>query len=238
MTCPCCSERHKPVYMDGCDQCRARWISRLPAKTRDEQLQRLPRLREQARAAWDRERQTAALYALSICAMTSATAVGLLRLFDRFRWLAGEQAVSSGVRLIGCAICFWLHAPIGGFLLAWALGSLASFLYLGGLAWREMRRRDLLAGFTLAGPLGAARTMGLDQMGRGRAWKDVRMDVNAPASLWPAGLALRGNIRPACTRCLPSKLKGGGFNGKPVSVSAADMRFRRCPRNGQRGACC
>jgi O-antigen/teichoic acid export membrane protein len=97
----------------------------------------------------------AALYALSIFAMTSATAVGLLRLFDRFRWLAGEQAVSSGVRLIGCAICFWLHAPIAGFLLAWALGSLASFLYLAGLAWREMRRRDLMRGFTLAGPLSA-----------------------------------------------------------------------------------
>jgi O-antigen/teichoic acid export membrane protein len=97
----------------------------------------------------------AALYALSIFAMTSATAVGLLRLFDRFRWLAGEQAVSSGVRLIGCAICFWLHAPIGGFLLAWALGSLASFVYLASLAWREMRRRDLMQGFTLAGPLSA-----------------------------------------------------------------------------------
>ncbi len=97
----------------------------------------------------------AALYALSIFAMTSATAVGLLRLFDRFRWLAGEQAVSSGVRLIGCAVAYWLHASIDGFLLAWALGSLASFLYLAGLAWREMRRRGLLQGFTLAGPLSA-----------------------------------------------------------------------------------
>ena len=95
----------------------------------------------------------AALYALSIFAMTSATAVGLLRLFDKFSWLAGEQAVSSGVRLIGCAICYWIHAPIGGFLLAWALGSLASFLYLGCMALREMHRHDLLHDFSLAGPL-------------------------------------------------------------------------------------
>lgn len=95
----------------------------------------------------------AALYALSIFAMTSATAVGLLRLFDKFRWLAGEQAVSSGVRLIGCAVAYWLHAPIGGFLLAWALGSLASFLYLGLLALREMHRHHLLHDFSLAGPL-------------------------------------------------------------------------------------
>ncbi len=97
----------------------------------------------------------AALYALSIFAMTSATAVGLLRLFDRFRWLAGEQAVSSGVRLIGCAVAYLLDASIVGFLFAWALGSLASFLYLAGLAWREMRKRDLTQGFSLAGPLSA-----------------------------------------------------------------------------------
>ena len=97
----------------------------------------------------------AALYALTIFAMTSATAVGLLRLFDRFRWLAGEQAVSSGVRLIGCAVALWLDASIVGFLLAWALGSLASFLYLAVLAWREMGKRDLRQGFTLAGPLSA-----------------------------------------------------------------------------------
>lgn len=95
----------------------------------------------------------AALYALSIFAMTSATAVGLLRLFDKFRWLAGEQAVSSGVRLIGCAIAYWMHASIGGFLLAWALGSLASFLYLGCLALREMHRHGLLHDFSLSGPL-------------------------------------------------------------------------------------
>lgn len=97
----------------------------------------------------------AALYALTIFGMTSATSVGLLRLFDRFRWLAGEQAVSSGVRLIGCAVAFWLDASILGFLLAWALGSLASFLYLAVLAWREMHRRDLLRGFKLVGPLSA-----------------------------------------------------------------------------------
>ena len=34
--------------MDGCDQCKARWIARLIKRARDEQLQRLPRLREQA----------------------------------------------------------------------------------------------------------------------------------------------------------------------------------------------
>lgn len=59
-----------------------------------------------------------ALYALSIGVMTSATGVGLLRLFDRFRYLAGQQAVSSFVRMIGCGICALAGAEIQWFLAA------------------------------------------------------------------------------------------------------------------------
>lgn len=95
----------------------------------------------------------AALYCLSIAMMTSATSVGLLRLFDRFRFLAGEQAVSSVVRLVGCAIAFAQDASIGWFLTAWAAGTVASFLYVLVVAWWDLMRRKLLQGFTLAGPL-------------------------------------------------------------------------------------
>lgn len=95
----------------------------------------------------------AALYALSIAMMTSATSVGLLRLFDRFRFLAGEQAVSSIVRLAGCAVAFAYDASIGWFLAAWAAGTVASFFYVLGVAWWDLARRKLLQGFSLAGPL-------------------------------------------------------------------------------------
>ena len=103
---------------------------------------------------WPRElAPAAALYALSIAMMTSATSVGLLRLFDRFRFLAAEQAVSSAVRLAGCAAAFACHASIGWFLAAWAAGTVASFLYVLAVAWWDLARRKLLQGFTLAGPL-------------------------------------------------------------------------------------
>lgn len=93
-----------------------------------------------------------ALYALSIGVMTSATGVGLLRLFDRFRYLAAEQAVSSLVRMIGCAICALTQAPIQYFLLVWAAGTFASFFYIATIAIRDLTRRGLLTGFTLIGP--------------------------------------------------------------------------------------
>jgi len=96
----------------------------------------------------------AALYSLTIAVMTSATSVGLLRLFDKFRYLAGEQAVSSTVRLAVTGLAFLLNAPLWGYLLAWAAGPIASFCYVGTIAWREMGRRDLLRGFSLFGPVG------------------------------------------------------------------------------------
>ncbi|MBO9544776.1 lipopolysaccharide biosynthesis protein [Caulobacter sp.] len=93
-----------------------------------------------------------ALYALSIGVMTSATGVGLLRLFDRFRFLAAQQAVSSLVRMIGCAICAVTNAPIQWFLLAWAAGTFVSFFYIAGIAIWDLNKRGLLQGFTLVGP--------------------------------------------------------------------------------------
>ena len=52
MTCQCCANRRNHVYMDGCDQCKARWIARLPGVLRERELQRLPELRDAARAEY------------------------------------------------------------------------------------------------------------------------------------------------------------------------------------------
>ena len=38
--------------MNGCQQCKARWIARLPGRLRDEFLQRLPELHDTARAEY------------------------------------------------------------------------------------------------------------------------------------------------------------------------------------------
>ncbi len=97
----------------------------------------------------------AALYTLTVMFTTSATSVGVLRLFDRFRYLAGEQAINSTVRLIGSGIAFLLHAPLWAFLIAWAAGPMVSFCYISTIAWRALNQRKLLQGFSMIGPLGA-----------------------------------------------------------------------------------
>lgn len=100
-------------------------------------------------------RGEAALYALTIASLAPACQIGLLRLFDRFALLSMQQAISSAVRLVGGIIGFVTDAPVGFFLITWGAGSIAAFLYVAVLAWRELGRRDMLRDFPLSGPLTA-----------------------------------------------------------------------------------
>ncbi|CAN7217541.1 lipopolysaccharide biosynthesis protein [Phenylobacterium sp. LjRoot225] len=93
----------------------------------------------------------AAAYALSVMFITAAAPLGVLRLLDRFDVLAGQAAVTSLVRLVGCALGYVLHADLGFFLVVWALGTVAGFVLLALAAWRELGRRGLLQGFSWRG---------------------------------------------------------------------------------------
>ena len=94
----------------------------------------------------------AAVYALSVMFITAAAPLGILRLLDRFDVLAGQAAVISLVRLIGCGLGYMLHADLVFFLAVWALGTIAGFVMLAYAAWRELDRQGLLQGFRWLGP--------------------------------------------------------------------------------------
>ncbi len=57
------------------------------------------------------------------------------------------------MRLIGCALCFTLHAPIEAYLAAWAAGTVTAFIYVNGVALWDLNRRQLLKDFSFRGPL-------------------------------------------------------------------------------------
>ena len=105
------------------------------------------------RLGWPGNAGLAAAYVTSTVFMVSATPLGLLRLFDRFDLLARQTALVSVVRLAGAMLAFFLEAPLWAYLLVWASGTAASFVYLLAGAWRELVRRDLIAGFAWRGPL-------------------------------------------------------------------------------------
>lgn len=99
------------------------------------------------------EAPAAALFMLSIAFMVSATPLGLLRLFDRFDVLAWQAGLISLFRVVGGVVAFLLGTGMEGFLLATALATFGSWLYLAGSAVIELKKRGLLTDFSWRGPL-------------------------------------------------------------------------------------
>lgn len=100
-----------------------------------------------------KEAPAAALYMLSIAFMVSATPLGLLRLFDRFDVLAWQAGLISLIRLVAGVIVLLAWPTMEGFLLASAVATVGSWLYLAGSAMGELNRRGLLKDFSWGGPL-------------------------------------------------------------------------------------
>jgi O-antigen/teichoic acid export membrane protein len=95
----------------------------------------------------------AALFMLTIAFMVSATPVGLLRIFDRFDVMARQAALIALLRMVA-SVAAWLWMPnLTGFMIAFAVGTVGSWLYLAGSALGELRRRKLLDGFRWRGRL-------------------------------------------------------------------------------------
>ena len=99
------------------------------------------------------EAPVAALYMLTIVFMVSATPLGLLRLFDRFDALARQAALIAFIRVVGAVVAMLFHASMPGFLLAWGVGTVGSWLFLAGSAHAELRRRGLTKDFSWRGPI-------------------------------------------------------------------------------------
>ena len=101
----------------------------------------------------DREAPAAALYMITIAFTVSATPLGLLRLFDRFDVMARQAALIAIIRVLASLVALLMNAPMEGFLLAWGISMVGSWLYLAGSAYLELKKRDLLKGFSWKGKL-------------------------------------------------------------------------------------
>jgi O-antigen/teichoic acid export membrane protein len=64
--------------------------------------------------------RNALLFSFVLLLSVRSTAVGVLRLHDKFATGAGADAVTPLVRFIGAGIAVWWHATVTGFLIAWA----------------------------------------------------------------------------------------------------------------------
>lgn len=93
----------------------------------------------------------AALYGLAVVFVNmSAAPNGVLRLLDRFDLLAVQTAIEPSVRFFGSLALFFFAPSLPAFLMLWFGALVTGKIVLSALAWREMKRRDLLTGFGLS----------------------------------------------------------------------------------------
>ncbi|QNT77604.1 lipopolysaccharide biosynthesis protein [Entomobacter blattae] len=85
-------------------------------------------------------------FCIIILFMTSATAIGILRLLNRFDLLAIQSVNSTVVRLIGTIIATLTHGTLTDLLIVWVIAEISSFFLLGFLAWKELDKHHLAKG--------------------------------------------------------------------------------------------
>ena len=94
----------------------------------------------------DRYLYLAMIYCLLIPTMGASTPTGLLRTLDRFDLISWGSTVTPISRSILAGLAFWQGWAFPAFVAAWFVTDLAGDLFIWFLAWREMKRRDLLHG--------------------------------------------------------------------------------------------
>ncbi len=88
----------------------------------------------------------AAFYCGIILFNFKATAIGILRLFDRFDLLAKQMLVIPVLRLLGVTVAFLAGAGLWAYLLVWFVASAVSGIVFLWFGWREFERQGLATG--------------------------------------------------------------------------------------------
>jgi O-antigen/teichoic acid export membrane protein len=89
----------------------------------------------------------ALVYCTLVPTMSAATAVGVLRIFDRFDLIGVQQVVTPIIRAIGATIAFFGHLGFVGFVATWYVADLVGDLVLWGMAARELKRNGMIDAF-------------------------------------------------------------------------------------------
>jgi len=133
----------------------------------------------------------AMIYCALLPTMGAATPIGILRSLDRFDLISWQGTSDPIARAILAGIAWWQGFSLPAYVAIWFITNLGGDLYLWFLAWRELRRRDLLSGIRPT----------LNPRGLPGAWK-FAINVNLTSSLetaWGsiARLIIGGLLGPA-----------------------------------------
>ena len=80
-------------------------------------------------------------YSLVLLATGNRTAIGILRLFDRFDVLGWKETIGPAIRLVGVLVAWWLESPMVVYVGIFAFAFAVEELYLGWFGRREYHRQ-------------------------------------------------------------------------------------------------
>jgi O-antigen/teichoic acid export membrane protein len=81
------------------------------------------------------------VYSLVLLATGNRTAIGILRLYDRFDLLGWKETIGPAIRLVGVLIAWWLDAPMVVYVATFGFAFAVEEFYLGWFGRREYRRQ-------------------------------------------------------------------------------------------------
>lgn len=111
-------------------------------------------------------------YSFAVLGSVRSTAAGYLQLMGRFDLLGLHNTVAPTARLAGAILAWWMHAGLGGFLIAWLVAALLEWASLWALALWVARRN-----FGEADILGPVRGVTTDHPGIWRFMLIANADV-------------------------------------------------------------
>jgi len=80
-------------------------------------------------------------YSLVLLATGNRTAIGILRLFDRFDVLGWKETIGPAIRLVGVLVAWWLESPMVVYVGIFAFAFAVEEFYLGWFGRREYVRQ-------------------------------------------------------------------------------------------------
>ena len=86
------------------------------------------------------------IYCTLLPTMAAATPNGVIRALDRFDLISWQGTVTPISRACLAFFAWWQHWPLEAYVAIWYVTDLGGDIYLWILAWRELKRRDLLGG--------------------------------------------------------------------------------------------
>jgi O-antigen/teichoic acid export membrane protein len=81
------------------------------------------------------------VYSLVLLTSGNRTAVGILRLFDKFDILGRKETIGPGIQLLGVTVAWWLECPMPVFIAVYGFSFIAGELYLTYFGHREYRKQ-------------------------------------------------------------------------------------------------